>query len=99
MNRPIRSGSSNISNQVHRLKQMAVAMLGLLLLAGVALASCSSSPSPSQISNATKYSLTGITGAKVATSGPRLPPGWTLEPAGVQIKTNAQPSGGSLSPH
>lgn len=39
-----------------------------------------------------------VDGVAVATGGPRLPPGWTLEPAGIQVTTEAQPDGLALSP-
>jgi len=48
---------------------------------------------------ATNYEILGPQGTPVSTNGPRIPVGWTLEPAGTQISTLSQPDGVSLSPN
>ncbi len=45
-----------------------------------------------------KLSIFSQNGTLVANGGPRMPSGWTLQPAGSQIQTQAQPDGMSLSP-
>ncbi len=49
-------------------------------------------------SKAASFQLYGSNGTPVATGGPRVPSGWTLEPAGTQVQTQAQPSFAVLSP-
>ncbi len=46
-----------------------------------------------------KTIIYSLNGTPTATNGPRMPVGWTLQPAGTQIQTQAQPSGMSLSPN
>ena len=69
----------------------------LAMVVGALLASCTSGSAGSTNQGLVTYRLASASGVKVASDGPRLPPGWTLEPAGIQIKTDAQPSGVALS--
>jgi DNA-binding beta-propeller fold protein YncE len=76
------------------MKKFATAAL-ILLIAGTLLTFISA-PKLAGVKSA--YSLEGPNGQPIETNGPRIPSGWTLEPAGNQITTLGQPDGVTLSP-
>jgi DNA-binding beta-propeller fold protein YncE len=75
------------------------AVLIVVVLVIVAILAIVNSNKSGTTPSATKLSLYSQNGTLVSSNGPRMPSGWTLEPAGKQVQTQAQPDGISLSPN